>query len=253
MFLGIITVTRNNLAGLKRTHESLNQQVCRDFEWLVIDGASTDGTPEYLNNLSSPSHCVGVGMGLLKYISEPDTGIYDAMNKGIERASGRYLLFLNAGDILSTPDVLEKLKSSISDEDFIYGDSLESGHYKKAASHNNIKFRMFTHHQSMLYRRDPVGDLRYDTRYKIAADYKFTAEFIQRSKDFLYCPIALCDFEPGGISQQQVTQGRREQFRIRRDLGLCSLPVNVGIYGLQTLVMALRKGFPWLYWQLKNF
>ena len=97
----IITVTRNNLPGLKRTHDSLKIQICHDFEWVVVDGASTDGTPDYLRTTGAI------------WVSEPDSGLYDAMNKGLGNAVGDYIVFMNAGDLFAAPDVLDKIKSPI--------------------------------------------------------------------------------------------------------------------------------------------
>lgn len=95
MKLSIITICYNNLEGLKRTYQSVVDQTARkDFEWIVIDGASTDGTPVWLHEHDSE---------IDKWLSEPDTGIYNAMNKGIRMASGEYCLFLNSGDYLCSP------------------------------------------------------------------------------------------------------------------------------------------------------
>lgn len=239
-FFSIITITRNNLAGLQATAKSLQIQDCRDFEWIIIDGDSSDGTKEYLNTLPTPS------------LSEPDRGLYDAMNKGIDRAGGEYLLFLNAGDCLADAGILAQLKSDITGEDFIYGDSLEGGHKKSARQHHHILRGMHTHHQAMLYRREIIGDLRYDTAYTIAADYKFTCTFLIKSRTVRYCPYPVCIFEPGGLSQTNVRQGRIEQFCIREEMKACSATRNTLIYLGQTVSMALRRHFPALYWKIKQ-
>lgn len=99
----VVTVVRNDIEGLKRTWRSLATQTCSDFEWLVIDGASTDGTPEWLQALADER---------LRWISEPDRGIYDAMNKGIGRVQGEIVQFLNADDVLASPDVLSQVLKS---------------------------------------------------------------------------------------------------------------------------------------------
>jgi putative colanic acid biosynthesis glycosyltransferase len=101
MLFSIITVTRNNLEGLRRTHVSLRAQSYADYEWIIIDGASSDGTVNYLEGLAARSW------------SEPDEGIYDAMNKGLARARGDYLLLMNAGDSFAAPDVLQKIADAI--------------------------------------------------------------------------------------------------------------------------------------------
>ena len=99
--LSIITVNRNNLAGLTRTIESVLGQTDRDFEYLVIDGASSDGSRELLEQTP----------GIDYWVSEPDAGIYEAMNKGLARASGEYLQFINSGDRLFEPDTIRSSAS----------------------------------------------------------------------------------------------------------------------------------------------
>lgn len=234
----IITITRNNLTGFRKTHKSIVKQSFQNFEWIIVDGASTDGTIQYIQSCNLNSFCK----------SEFDEGIYHAMNKGIERSSGEYLLFLNAGDELADADILSTLAKSITAyrPDFIYGDALEERHsqfpfYKKARSHKKFLLGMFTHHQSMLYRRMLVDDLRYNQSYKIASDYQFTVVFLQKAKNVHYIPCAICLFESGGISQTQQKLGRTEQFIIRQRLKLCSLPIAWFIYGLQTVSANLKK------------
>lgn len=249
MRFSLVTVTRNNLAGLQETQRSVQAQFFSDFEWIVVDGASTDGTVEFLTSPTPGKSGESDGKRTI-WISEPDCGIYDAMNKGLRLASGEYLLFLNAGDTLVSAETLQAL--SRLDSDFIYSDSREGEHYKRARSHTRAVTGMFTHHQAMVYRRTLVGDLRFDTACKIAADYKFTLAFLSRAKTVLYHPAPLCCFEPGGVSQTQVRAGRREQFRIRRELKCCSLPVNIVILLGQCAIMVFRRGFPGLYWWLKR-
>ncbi len=238
----IVTITKGNLDGLKRTEGSLAAQSFRGFEWIVIDGDSGDGTKEYLRGLNAVS------------VSEPDRGIYDAMNKGIDRAGGAYLLFLNAGDTLADIDILATLTRAAADApDFIYGDALETnGLYKKARSHEKIDWGMITHHQAMLYRRERIGALRYDPMLKIAADYGFTASFLRHAQSVHYIPCAICIFEDGGVSQQNRRLGRREQFMIRMTDGRISPIRNVLIYGVQSISATLRENFPAVYFRLRG-
>ena len=239
-FFTIITVTLNNLDGLKRTQKSLQNQMLNDYEWIIIDGGSSDSTIEHLKTTDS------------SWISEPDGGIYDAMNKGIERANGTYLLFLNAGDELAAAGTLEKIQTSvINAPDFVYGDALENGNYKPARK-ANISLGMFTHHQAMLYSLKALGNLRYDRRYKIAADYDFTARFLKENPNALYCQLPICNFEPGGISQTNAALGRSEQYQIRKDLKLTNPLTNILITSFQALLFALRQMMPALYWHLKS-
>lgn len=107
MLLSIITVAFRNLEGIVKTHASLAHLAQADdisFEWIVVDGGSNDGTREYLENLN--------GIYNLRFVSEPDNGIYDAMNKGIAMAQGKFALFLNSGDIFhqDAANFVRKLK-----------------------------------------------------------------------------------------------------------------------------------------------
>lgn len=238
----IITITRNNRAGLKRTAESILAQTRKQFEWIIIDGASTDGTQDDF-----------ILYGSAQIISEPDSGIYDAMNKGIKAARGRYLIFMNAGDKFASPDTLGLISDQIGVNfyDLIYGDSIEapekgSPFTKRAKPHNSILRGLFTHHQSIFYNRDSLGTLRYDTSYRIAADYDLTLRFLSIPRACLYVPVPVCIFEGGGISQRSVRQGRREQFRARQENGV-SLTENLRITFIQWAASTVRRIWPALY------
>ena len=109
--VSIITINRNNLVGLRRTIASVLSQTWKEFEYIVIDGDSSDGSDEFIRTKDSL---------IDKWISEPDTGIYNAMNKGIKMASGEYLLFLNSGDELYSSNILEQNKDDIKEVDLVY-------------------------------------------------------------------------------------------------------------------------------------
>jgi len=243
--LSLITITRNNLAGLQTTTQSVLAQSFKDFEWIVIDGDSSDGTKDFIKTLFALA------------VSEADTGIYDAMNKGLDRAGGRYVWFLNAGDRLSDPDILTLVARHLKHDasDFVYGDSMENidgrFHVKKARR-LSLPLGMFTHHQAMIYARQALGGLRFDTSYQIAGDYDLTLRFLQTGRSISYIPAPLCLFESGGLSQTNTTLGRREQMRSKIQNGLCHPVTAKIIYGLQAGNMALRRIVPRFYWLLKR-
>tara|TARA_B100001989_G_C24505119_1_gene447073 strand:+ start:461 stop:1264 length:804 start_codon:yes stop_codon:yes gene_type:complete len=251
----LITVTLNNLEGLKRTYESVAKQTRQNFEWIVIDGASTDGTVEYLIELQKKHE-------YLLYSSEEDDGIYHAMNDGIKASTGDYLLFLNAGDQLANPKILEKIEPYATKEpDFIYGDSLETSStkkgksfYKQAKRYKDMPWGMITHHQAMLYRRKLIRDYKlwYRQVYSIAADYDFTLRFLQNAKKITAISAPICIFESGGISQKKAFEGRRQQFIIRENLRLVPQGKNVGIFLAQSAVWYFRSLLPSLYERLKS-
>lgn len=232
--LSVISITRNNLTGLRHTHESLRAQTADDYEWIVIDGASSDGTPAYLQ---------GTGA---RWLSEPDSGIYDAMNKGMAMARGQYILFLNAGDALADARIIADFMRE-PQADFIYGDGYEGRFMKPARPHAKFLRGMFTYHQAMFYRRALVGALTYDTAYGIAADYKFTVQFMARCAAIHYWPRPICLYEPGGLSQTGAARGRRELAQIRRELKLCGPVTNALIVTAHTASWTLRRHAPRLY------
>lgn len=234
----IITITRNNLSGLRRTADSLAAQTCRNFEWIVVDGASIDDTAAYLATTTA------------YWLSEPDSGIYDAMNKGLARATGDFILFLNAGDALADAAILAD--AALLDADFIYGDGREGAFIKRAHPHRALLWGMFTYHQALFYRRAAIGSLRYDTRYRIAADYKFTVQFLRDGVRAVYWPRVVCDFEPGGLSQTAAARGRREMAQIRDELRLCPRVLNPLITAGHALLWGLRVRLPALYSLLRS-
>lgn len=245
----VMTVTLNNRDGLARTHASLERQTCTDFEWVVVDGGSHDDTADYMKNVREAT-----------FISEPDQGIYDAMNKGMLRARGHYLLFLNAGDELAAADVLEAIQSASAQNsapDFIYGDALERMRtgaclLKRARSHTNPFSGMFTHHQAMLYKRTALEGFSYDLRWDIAADYDLTMRFLKHGARALYIERPLCIFESGGVSQARAGLGRQEQYRIRREAGVLPPVLNEALYVFQFSSWHIRRLFPALYWMVRR-
>ena len=242
----IITVTLDNLDGLKKTRESLEVQTCDAYEHVIIDGASNDGTPEYLKILDATS------------ISENDLGLYDAMNKGIEASTGDYLIFMNAGDRFADAKTLALIKHYIDmlQATFLYGMSFEylngKRHLKRSAHYTKVDNGMFTHHQAMIYSRKLIGNKRYDLSFSIAADYDFTLDIVKRSENVAVLAKPICIFESDGISQRNALEGRIQQFEIRRkhhfSLGKC-----VVIFIIQSASHALRKIAPSFYWRLKQF
>lgn len=241
----IVTVCLNDIAGLIKTKASLDNQVFSDYEWIVIDGASTDDTVSLLKSLPNNS---------CNWISEPDRGLYDAMNKGILLSKGRYLLFLNSGDELASSIILRDVAACINNNgaDLIYGDALEevgNGDFilKSAYSHKFVWYGMFTHHQAMFFART-LAPSEYSTTMRYAADYGFVAAHLKHSHLITRLDYPICKFEAGGISQTGSTkQANSEQWDVRRDiLGLSYWQCGV-INTLHFLILLLKKRLPVLY------
>ena len=213
----IVTITKNNPQGFKKTQASVQAQTYSNYEWIVIDGDK-----------------------------EPDSGIYDAMNKGIERASGEYIVFMNAGDEFADEDILDRL--SHFDADFIYGDAIEGGRVKQSKHHAQMKGGMITHHQSMVYRRSLLKTLRYNLDYKIAGDYDLTLRFLSLSNCFYFVNFPICIFECGGVSQKNAGKARIEEVCARQALGI-KAPLTPY---RQWAAQIIKRCCPWLYLKLRT-
>ena len=242
----IVTVVLNDREGLGRTRASLRRQSCRDFAWIVVDGGSEDGTRDEIVR-SAPE--------IAWWRSGPDRGLYDAMNIGMAAATGDYLLFLNAGDELASPDSLERLAAEIrrhSSPDFLYCDALERTLggtllLKPARSHRTLWYGMFTHHQAMIYRRLAVAGLSYDLSFTVGADYAFTIEALAGNPRVVRLHESIVVFAAGGISHAMHAVGRREQARIRRRYLRLSAISCFLIMVVQSLAMFTRRRFPVFY------
>jgi putative colanic acid biosynthesis glycosyltransferase len=244
--VSVITVVRNDCDALRKTHDSLVAQLFRDFEWVIVDGASTDGTAEYALSIRTSDTQV---------VSEKDRGIFDAMNKGIDRAAGTFVIFLNAGDVFAGERTLLDLAPLLSGPepiDLLYGDSLERFGsarpvYKPTRGQESVNYGMFCCHQSIFYRRAAIDDLRYDAGFRIAGDYDFTARFLKRTKNIYRIPMAVSIFDLTGASTQLEHVGRYENWRVQRDV--LHLPVLQRLANQMTylLTSGLRRFLPSVY------
>ncbi len=196
MILSIITINYNNVLGLKNTIESVISQSYQSFEYIVIDGDSNDGSKEVLNRFKNKITCA---------ISEPDSGIYNAMNKGVKKASGDYCLFLNSGDTLADENVLEKLVRCSFTADIIVGDTLLSNSSKIWKSPDSVSLLTLMKgslsHQSSLIRRTLLLEYPYDETKKIISDWKFCIEtLVVHNKHYQKYNSVISLYDKTGIS-----------------------------------------------------
>ena len=209
MKLSIITINRNNAPGLEKTMQSVLSQTRKDFEYVVVDGASTDDSITVIKRLAPAFG------GRLKWISEPDKGIYNAMNKGIGMATGEYIQILNSGDSLVSPDVVEKMYVALEKENFpsiLYGNMIKDfpdGHVHRDtgfAGEDITLLGMYigTLNHSPAYIRRSLFDKygSYDESLKIDSDWKWYLQAIVFGEEKpVYADIDVTLFDMTGISE----------------------------------------------------
>ena len=205
MQLSIITINYNNLEGLRETAKSIISQTWKDFEWIIIDGGSSDGSKEYIINLNEILNLKGWNP-ISHWCSEPDNGIYNAMNKGIEKARGNYLQFLNSGDILHDKEVMKSIEVELCGEDVIYGD------LKFVSKENNYVFiypnKLTTHyllHRSLGHPATFIKSCLFDSEgyredLRIVSDWYSFIKWFRQGKSFRHINTIVSDFDANGIS-----------------------------------------------------
>lgn len=213
----IITVTYNAAATLPPTLKSVKEQTCRLYEYIIIDGASKDETVRLANES---------GIQSLNLISEPDRGLYDAMNKGLGVANGDYVIFLNAGDSFHSKDTLQQIADAIMDNDYpgiVYGQTqiVDSARNRIGDRHltapsvltlDSFKNGMVVCHQAFIVLRKLVDN--YDTRYRYSADYEWCIRCLQRSHRNYYVDGLLIDYLSEGMTTAHHKASLIERFRI---------------------------------------
>lgn len=214
----VVTVTRNDRRGLVITANSILDQQNGDFEWIVIDGGSGDGTVEYLKKLSISN---------LKWTSEKDDGIYDAMNKGMRFSLGQYIIFLNAGDIFPDARTLADVELELSllgDPDILFGGmnfAFGNGYlvYRQPRRiERSIWHGLPANHQATYYRRGVLEGLLYDTQYRVCGDYYIVARLFKKGIRAGYTNRVLVRFAVGGESYRNRARLFFEPWRIQRDV-----------------------------------
>lgn len=219
LILSIITVCYNAKEDLARTVESILAQSWKKFEYVVVDGDSNDGTKEYLEELKPRFKEKNI---TLKYVSEKDGGIYDAMNKGTQMAEGHWVIYLNAGDLFANALVLQSVFSDDPDTQILYGDTLctYQGMVKRypAKPLSVLPREMAFCHQSAFIEREVALRFPYDTSYKICADHHFFLKAYSKGLAFDYCRMPIAVYEISGVSDKNKWQAHKEQLRMQKEL-----------------------------------
>lgn len=260
--IDIISVTFNNLEELKRTYQSLLSQTDHQFQWIVVDGGSKDGTKQWLEALNPPF--------AWHWSSEPDTGIYNAMNKGrncIQR--GGYTLYMNSGDEFYGPDVIRQVRESLASYCltgqaaplFVYGDAVNIS--PNGAEHHNCSRLpqhalkgMVTSHQAMFFNNQLLTLVGYDEQYRLSGDYDLMCKFIEAGKLFnrppLRLPTRICRFYLDGVSVSQRQKALKEDYQIRRQTMRAGRFTATVLYSMHQLHYLMKKCLPGLAFMLRS-
>lgn len=214
MRISVITVTFNALPALKKTMASVMGQVRADYEYIVVDGSSTDGTRDYLAQEAAEAY---------RWISEPDSGIYEAMNKGVRIARGDYCLFMNAGDCFVNSRVLSRIRPLLEDADIVLGNEIrvdEDGAIegfspsRGAFSLENL-LQSSVSHQATFIRRELLIRHPYDESLRLVSDWKFILErFLEGGCRFQEVNEDVCFFAAGGATDKNNATGVEERLSV---------------------------------------
>lgn len=213
--ISIITVVYNSEKYIRRTIESIVGQDYPAIEYIIIDGKSKDTTMQIVNEYRDRIAVV---------LSEPDKGLYDAMNKGLRLATGSYVLYINSGDTLSSPTLLSDLFNNVpADSDVIYGDTQitdEDGnilHNRRHRPPEQLSWRdykrgMLVCHQSFIAKRTLCNE--YDTQYRYAADFDWCLNILLKSRVVTNYGKDISLFMDGGQTKRTIVPGLKERYRI---------------------------------------
>ena len=213
----IITINFNNSAELRQTIESVVDQTLKDIEYIVIDGGSTDGSVEVIKDYADH---------IDYWISEPDNGVYNAMNKGLAKAHGEYVNFMNSGDTFFSPSVLEEVDRQIGDADILFGNVCNRAtgiRYGGIKAGSEVTFltlkKEILCHQATFYRRTIFERHPYDESLKLIADWKVNVQAIV----FDNCKVKVVDtmiarYDLTGMSSTQSQLHAEERLRVMSEL-----------------------------------
>ena len=222
MRLSVITVNRNDAEGLKKTVQSVIAQDFNDFEYIIVDGASTDNSVDVIDAVNE--HFKNEGRRVFRYVSESDSGIFQAMNKGIRMSCGDYLLFLNSGDFLYESNVLSYFSELNAEEDFVSGDIIieQNGKLEVRRSPLQVDFLFFFKnslpHQATFIKRD-VFEIygMYNEKNRIKSDWELSLRsLVAGDASYKHFDHVVSFFDVSGVSSQSkyCSLKRDEQRRV---------------------------------------
>lgn len=251
MLLSIITITYNAEQFLERTIQSILAQTDQDFEYIIVDGKSKDGTLAI-----AEKHRVRVN----KLISEPDKGLYDAMNKGLKNASGDFVWFMNAGDEINDKHAVLRIAQSVTQQtDVLYGDTyfvnnegkiqglrsqITPHRLPKNLKWQDMKLGMLVCHQAFIARKT-IAPLYMENN--LSADVDWEIECLKRAREVKYLDFVVAKYLTGGVSNQQLKRSLLDRYKVLKKhfglIGAFSAHVQILLRGLKLIIKNKQK-----YW-----
>ena len=223
MKLSIITVCFNAEITIEKTIKSILEQTFTEFEWVVVDGKSTDRTNYIIKKYISEFERKGIKVN---YTSEKDNGIYDAMNKGAQRATGEYLTYMNADDSYYKNDSIERVVVILENTtaDIIYGDCLfvkkNEKYIEKAKDIETITYHLPFCPQGAFVKSKLQRQLQFDTQFRISADYDFFLRAYLQGKRFQQIDQVVAYFTFGGVSNENLIKTYKDDVAVKVKNGL---------------------------------
>lgn len=232
MKISIVTINFNNVEGLRRTLDSVAAQTYRDIEHIIIDGGSMDGSVDAIKEyVAANPNKDPFFKHTIKWVSEKDKGIYNAMNKGIRKATGAYLQVLNSGDILATSDVVEQMIAEIEKSEYpelLYGNMIKKDYAtgkvigKSGEIENTLRqfYRATLDHDCCFFRRDLFDTFGlYDESLKIVSDWKWFLQTIALGNVRpVYVDINVTIFDASGISETNLDLRNKERRQVLEEV-----------------------------------
>lgn len=212
--ISVITVCYNAAAYIEKTLQSVLAQTAEKVEYILVDGQSTDGTMEMIRRYGTRIHQV---------LSEPDKGIYQAMNKGVKMAHGEWVIFMNAGDVFCSPQTLDEILPYLqTDASLVYGNiqkkDKQGNIVIKPAEAPHNAHRMFFCHQALFCRTSLLRRFPFDEQYRLSADFKFVKSMWLQGEKFQQTPVSVALFDTSGVSNTNRSAGLRENIAIVKEL-----------------------------------
>lgn len=239
--LSVITIVYNNVDHIERTIRSVINQTHPHIEYIIVDGGSTDGTLSVIEKYKDR---------IARLISERDKGIYDAMNKGLSLATGDYVLFMNSGDEIYSPDTVEKVFASAPEADIYYGETeMYDSHWRSLGrrrhqvperlSFHSFRFGMSVSHQAIYIRRSIASF--YNLQYQLSADIDWILNALKKAEKVVNTRRYVAKYMVGGMSKKRHRQSLAERFRIfSRHYGLIPNILNHLVIGVNLCLYFVR-------------